>query len=301
MLAIIIPYYKLTFFRETLESLAVQTDKRFTVYIGNDASPEDPEDLLNEYEGNFNFIYKKFEENLGGKSLTKQWDRCIELMHGEEWFMILGDDDYLDLNYVATFSRAYEQNFLSNYNVIKCFSKIVDEKNDIILDKTEELSKLGFSAVDAFIAKSSGLINSSLSEHIFSHKRYEEIKFRNYPLAWHSDDFAILQFSKFGQIYILKEGVCYVRMSSINLSGLSTNIEEKKNASILFYRDIYENIPIKKLTQKQMLFFIYFWSHNFPKIYKRKITILYYKSAGFKGVILYCKIIAYNIYKKLSK
>ena len=42
MLAIIIPYFKLLFFEETLQSLAIQTDKRFKVYIGDDASPEDP-------------------------------------------------------------------------------------------------------------------------------------------------------------------------------------------------------------------------------------------------------------------
>lgn len=41
MLAIVIPYYKLTFFEETLQSLANQSDKRFKVYIGDDASPED--------------------------------------------------------------------------------------------------------------------------------------------------------------------------------------------------------------------------------------------------------------------
>ena len=46
MLAIIIPYYKLTFFEDTLESLANQTDKLFKVYIGDDASPENPTDLL---------------------------------------------------------------------------------------------------------------------------------------------------------------------------------------------------------------------------------------------------------------
>jgi hypothetical protein len=40
MLAIIIPYYKLCFFEENLQSLAAQTDKRFKVYIGDDASPE---------------------------------------------------------------------------------------------------------------------------------------------------------------------------------------------------------------------------------------------------------------------
>lgn len=38
MLAIVIPYYKYTFFEATLISLKNQTDKRFNVYVGNDAS-----------------------------------------------------------------------------------------------------------------------------------------------------------------------------------------------------------------------------------------------------------------------
>jgi len=40
MLAIVVPYYKLTFFEETLKSLKSQTNKKFKVYIGDDASPE---------------------------------------------------------------------------------------------------------------------------------------------------------------------------------------------------------------------------------------------------------------------
>ena len=35
MLAIVIPYYKYTFFEETLISLSNQTDKRFKIYIGD--------------------------------------------------------------------------------------------------------------------------------------------------------------------------------------------------------------------------------------------------------------------------
>lgn len=52
MLSIVIPYYKITFFDQTLKSLATQTDKRFKVYIGDDASPEPPIDLLENYKGN---------------------------------------------------------------------------------------------------------------------------------------------------------------------------------------------------------------------------------------------------------
>ena len=51
MLAIVIPFFKLTFFEETLQSLSTQTDKRFKVYIGDDASPEDCTALLQKFEG----------------------------------------------------------------------------------------------------------------------------------------------------------------------------------------------------------------------------------------------------------
>lgn len=293
--AIIIPFYKRTFFRETLDSLAAQTDQRFTVYIGNDASPENPDDLLEEFEGKFNFVYKKFERNLGGTSLITQWHRCIEMMQDEEWFMILGDDDYIDRNYVYAFNQAYQQNALLNYNVIKSFSKIVDEKNKIIIDKTEELNKLNCSAVDAFIAKATGLINSSLSEHFFYRKKYNEIKFRDFPLAWFADDFAILMFSGYGQIFLLKNAMCYVRMSSVNISGLLTNIGQKEQARIQFYQDVYAEMPINKFTQKQKSFFADFWFSIFPGRFNFKSLYLYYSSYGISGLVLYLKIFIYRI------
>ena len=78
-LAIVIPYYKLTYFEATLKSLVNQTNKNFSVYIGNDNSPEDPQDLIDKYSEIIT-SYKKFETNLGGEFLTKQWERCIDTM-----------------------------------------------------------------------------------------------------------------------------------------------------------------------------------------------------------------------------
>ena len=49
MLDIIIPYFKGAFFEKTLESLGNQTDKRFKVFIGDDASPENPDVLLQKF------------------------------------------------------------------------------------------------------------------------------------------------------------------------------------------------------------------------------------------------------------
>ncbi len=71
MLGIVIPFYKLTNFEATLESLANQTDQGFKVYIGDDASLENPVELLEKYKGKFDFVYHRFETNLGGISLVK--------------------------------------------------------------------------------------------------------------------------------------------------------------------------------------------------------------------------------------
>ena len=73
MIAIVIPYYKLTFFESILQSLANQTDKRFNVYIGDDASLDDPSSLLEKYNNQFDFVYHKFEKNIGSISLVNQW------------------------------------------------------------------------------------------------------------------------------------------------------------------------------------------------------------------------------------
>ena len=65
MLAIIIPYYKLTFFEATLQSLARQTNQQFKVYIGDDGSPENPLILLEKYKDALNKEFMMGEGKLG--------------------------------------------------------------------------------------------------------------------------------------------------------------------------------------------------------------------------------------------
>ena len=105
MIAIIIPYYKIDYFEQTLHSLSLQTNKNFTVYIGDDASPNSCVPLLKQYEEKIDFIYHRFENNLGNTSLVNHWERCIALSNQEEWLMILGDDDVLAKNVIEEFYK----------------------------------------------------------------------------------------------------------------------------------------------------------------------------------------------------
>lgn len=234
-LAIVIPYFKVTYFEDTLASLANQTDKRFKVYIGNDASPENPTQLLDRFQGKFDFEYHYFDTNLGGDSLAKQWERCIDLCGTEEWIMLLGDDDVLGTTVVASFYNHFTE-FEYKTNVIrfatkKIFGRQIQEKEIFSHPEWE-------SATAAFYRKFNKTTRSSLSEYVFSKKTYEKFKFHKYSLAWNSDDRAWLDFSENKLIYSINESVVYFRLSEANISGKNDNIRLKNKSEIEFYRYI---------------------------------------------------------------
>lgn len=250
MLAIIIPFYKLTFFEATLQSLAHQSDKRFKVYIGDDASPEDCSVLLQQFQGQIDFKYHRFDANLGAISLTQQWERCIALSNDEQWLMILGDDDVLDDNCVASFYANEVEIKENKSNVIRYACKVINAQGNVFLGPYFH-PKLEL-ASDFYCRKVKNLTRSSLSEYIFKKEVFNQYKFVNYPLAWHSDDKAWLDFSENKPIYTINEAIVYVRFSEINISGRQDNITQKLTATFQFYGDILSD---KKnvFTSKQVL------------------------------------------------
>jgi glycosyltransferase involved in cell wall biosynthesis len=233
MLAIVIPYYKYTFFEATLLSLSTQTDKRFKVYIGDDASSENPLDVLEKYKAVVNFVYKRFETNLGGKSLVKQWERCIDMVANEEWIMILGDDDTITDNCVACFYSHLAEVEQQRINVIR-YATVVIDQNDTELSIVHTHPKYEKS-VDFLMRKFKGGTRSSLSEFIFKKEVLLEIRFKDLPLAWYSDLLAVLEFSKFGLIYTINEAIVSFRLSGINITSKGDNLILKNIATFRFY------------------------------------------------------------------
>lgn len=233
MLAIVIPYYKLTFFESTLISLANQTDKRFKVYIGDDASPENPSVLLGKYKNVLNFDYKKFETNIGGTSLVKQWERCIAMVGEEDWVMILGDDDTLEENVVATFYAHLEEIEQLKINVVR-FSTVVINQEDEKISKIHTHPKLE-KATDFLMRKFKGGTRSSLSEYVFRKSIVQSIGFKNLPLAWYTDLLAVLEFSGFDTVFTINNAVVYFRISGLNITSRNDNLAQKNWASFQFY------------------------------------------------------------------
>jgi hypothetical protein len=64
MLAVVIPYFKATFFEATLQSLASQTNKRFKVYIYMLQVRKDQLINYKSSEDTLILLYRCFESNL---------------------------------------------------------------------------------------------------------------------------------------------------------------------------------------------------------------------------------------------
>lgn len=254
MLAIVIPYYKLTFFEETLQSLSNQTDKRFKVYIGDDSSPESPDDLLDKYQGKFDFVDKRFNENLGGTSLTQQWDRCIALSGDEEWLMILGDDDVLGESLVEQFYKHLVEINNNGCRVVKFASQTNDYKKNC-LSKVYCNPKLEHAA-SFYFKRFKGEKRSSVSEHIFCRDTYVKHGFKNYPLGWHTDDYAWLLFAGETPLYCINEAVVEISVSSQSISGDHNNLIFKNIAEAEFYTDVIKTMLhlFKKSERLELLY-----------------------------------------------
>lgn len=253
MLAIIIPYYKLSFFSATLDSLANQSDKRFNVYIGDDASRESCKALLEDYNEKFNFKYHRFETNLGGTSLTQQWERCIALSNNEEWLMVLGDDDVLDNNVVEEFYKLIEKNAF-DISLIRFNHRIIDEYGEL---KSIDFQCKPYENTQDFLNKLLSMRETiTASEFIFSREVYiKNNGFVDFPLAWFSDYATWLLFSKSNGIYQIQNASVYWRLSKMNISSKSQDILEielKIRSLFLFMSFLQSFFNVEK--QQQLAF-----------------------------------------------
>ncbi len=269
-IAIVIPYYKKEYFKQTLESLANQTDNRFNVYVGNDNSPEDPKDIIEAYSAKLNLVYHKFETNLGGTFLTQQWERCIDnFVKEEEWIIILGDDDFPDDNYIEEFYKHLPNIEERGVDLVRFSAQQIHE----ILKIKKKFIHPEFETEKEFlIRKLSKMTQSSLSEYVFKKEIYTKYRFYNFPMAWHADDYA---WSKYGVngIYSIATSHMNVLISEHSISGNSKDYNDKKNqASYQFYRKLYEENyneyprELKLIILNRLLWFEKKFSWNYTKL-----------------------------------
>ena len=221
-LAIVIPAYKIDFFEETLSSIANQTCKDFTLYIGDDCSPNNLYAIVCKYEGFINIVYKKFEKNIGGTDLVAQWERCVDMVQDEEWIWLFSDDDTMELNCVEEFYKYIDAN--KNVDLLHFNVNVIDSQGTVI-ENLSEFPKL-LKTADFFKERINYKINSFIVEYIFKRNLFlSKGKFENFDLAWCSDDATWIKFSGQNGINTICTAYINWRMSESNISSVFDNKE----------------------------------------------------------------------------
>jgi glycosyltransferase involved in cell wall biosynthesis len=228
-LAVVIPAYKARFLRRALESIAQQTNKRFKVYVGDDASPENIEQICDDFSHRLELRYTGFEKNLGSTSLVQHWNRCVN-MSSEPCIWLFCDDDLMEPNCVEMF---YQTNDRENrqHRVLRFNTLTIDDTDHVIrINPPHPLTESGIRFI---YHRLKGERLSYLSEYIFAREAFiENSGMIDFPLAWCSDDASWLAYSKGGEILTIQEAQVHWRRGAFNItpSGARNQIAKMEAA-----------------------------------------------------------------------
>lgn len=245
-LAIVIPAYKATFLRKTLESIASQTDNRFTLYIGDDCSPNELKPIVDDFLNQINIVYHRFEENLGGKDLVAHWERCIALTKDEPYIWLFSDDDVMDSQCVELFLALPEEtkkNSLVHFNI-----HMIDDTNGGTIEQLPKFPEI-MTAGEYLENKLRGKIISYVVEFVFSRNLYNKVGgFQNFDLAWGADFMTWLKMAA-----NCKNGIITINGANafVNWRKSGENISPNKTKPILI-RKINSLIENAAFIKKQL-------------------------------------------------
>ena len=216
-LAIVVPAFKSAYLGKALQSILQQTDQRFRLYVGDDASPQPIEKITRGFSfDSTQLVYHRFEENLGSRSLTAQWQRCVALSH-EPWIWLFSDDDVMEPECVSAFYRALERT-RDEYDVYHFNTVYIDTGDALIEILPPHPDWESWKTFTYFFLR--GLRFSTAQELILSRKAYERVGgFVDFPLAWGSDQATLMALAGESGIGHIPGARVRFRMSGQNISS----------------------------------------------------------------------------------
>lgn len=308
-IAVVIPAYRSTYLHKALYSLALQTNKNFIVYVGDDCSPENIKSVTDTFSEEMEIVFHRFEDNLGGKDLVGQWERCVGLVQDEEWLWIFSDDDEAEPQCVEFFYKALETT-KEYYDVYRFNTIVIDAQSEVLAETP--LSPLQQNVLE--LAENILLLKTgnSMPDHIFNFSRYKELGgFIHTRFAQAADWASSINFAYTKGLYTIAGPRVRWRLSGQNLSSLAGarksemifgHIEFLQWVSRKFNESdfVQFNIAFQKIHEAIRYNFINICMTHYKGIPKAKIRKVVYELSLIKGFSLaesikMCYVVFYNM------
>lgn len=238
-ITVLIPAYKSEFLSRLMESLCVQTDKNFTVLVGDDSGPMEIKAICEQYSSILNLQYVRFENNLGGKDLAAQWNRCLRLVE-DEWVLMPGDDDTLHPECIHHLRSALTLTG-GRYAAYKATLRGIDEQDrEQYIHKPAEYEDSAQRLSALCDPNSRGMV----IEYLFSKSKLQSIGgFVSFPVGWYSDTATWILLATQDGLFGVPDAIVNHRMSGSNLSSHHPELITKKHkASLAFLVWIDSNL-----------------------------------------------------------
>ena len=242
----VLPAYKSEYLQVAIDSILQQTYIDFELIIVDDASPYHLESIVNQYNDN-RIVFHRNENNIGGKNLVSNWNKCIKYAKGE--YVILASDDDI---YSPFFLQQVDERIKDYPDVDIIRSRVNRIDSDGIITDIEQIYKPFMPFSEFVFYWSKGIINC-IANYAFKRTALLDAGgFVDMPCAWYSDDITIVNMS-FNGIATTDDALFYFRTSdkSISWTFNQETIRKKWKANGMFYQWFNDTIIPRMRTLPQ--------------------------------------------------
>ena len=240
----LLPAYKALFFERALISIKNQKYSNFLCIVSDDCSPEPLKEIYDKVIGDdIRFLYRRNEENIGGRSLIAHWRLLVEMCK-TDFFIMASDDDVYESGYLQQIDELTSK--YPNVNLFRSRVKIINEKEEVYWQEPifeEKLDQLHFFRY----------VYPSCFAYCEAAYCYRTSAFRDKggyfdaPLAWHSDNATHILMAENGCAFT-KDVLFGFRASGASVSGSNSQrlAVLKVEATFMFWdwiREIVKNMP----------------------------------------------------------
>lgn len=193
--SVIVPVYNVEqYLRKCLDSLVNQTLDNLEVIVVNDGSPDNSQNIIDEYEKKYPSLVKGYKKENGGLSSAR--NEGLKYATGE-YISFVDSDDYLELNALQLmYSKAKEK----GYDFVACDLRYVYPNKNIVVSCNLNNDIENFDE----IRKSMINIYPTACNKIYNKKIFEKIKFKTG--VWYEDvEFTYRMYSIIDKIGVVKK------------------------------------------------------------------------------------------------